>query len=112
MSDIYYNSYMKCPICLEIINNPQQQYKTICNHYFCKECLNKWNNSNQQNYNLCPICRQEINTIINIPLSNENMNHNEQSNIIFYTTNLLMKLICSIVFIFLSIGFILLIFTL
>ena len=42
MSDIYYNSYMKCPICLEIINNPQQQYKTICNHYFCKECLNKW----------------------------------------------------------------------
>jgi len=103
---------MECPVCLEIIDCSENIFKTTCNHDFCKNCLIKWNNSNQQNYNLCPICRQEINTIINIPLSNENMNHNEQSNVIFYTTNLLMKLICSIVFIFLSIGFILLIFTL
>lgn len=102
---------MKCPICLEIVNNPQQQYKTICNHYFCKECINKWTKTNQQNYNLCPICRQEIDTII-INIKSTHENHTQQSNIPSYTSILLMKLICSIIFIFFLVGFILLIFTL
>ena len=43
-----------CSICLDNIDNNLKQ--TQCNHYFHKECLNKWLNNN----NTCPNCREEL----------------------------------------------------
>lgn len=112
---------MECPICLEPMNDSSQQYKTLCNHYFCIECLDKWNKSKQQNYNLCPICRQDINTIIiNIPLTNENIHHTviTRSNgpvqpiVASYPDILFTKLLCSLLFIFFFCALILIISTL
>jgi hypothetical protein len=112
---------MKCPICLETINDYTQQYKTLCNHFFCIECLDKWNQSKQQNYNLCPICRQDITTIIiNIPLTNENIHHRiiTRSNqrightVSCYNDILFTKLLCSLLFIFFFCALVLIISTL
>lgn len=112
---------MECPICLEPINDYTQQYKTLCNHFFCIECLDKWNQSKQQNYNLCPICRQDISTIIiNIPLTNENIHHRiiTRSNqrightVSCYNDILFTKLLCSLLFIFFFCALVLIISTL
>lgn len=112
---------MECPICLEPMNDSTQQYKTLCNHHFCIECLDKWNQSKQQNYNLCPICRQDITTIIiNIPLTNENIHHRiiTRSNqrightVSCYNDILFTKLLCSLLFIFFFCALVLIISTL
>ena len=41
-----------CSICLVSICNS----KTICNHYFCEDCINNWIYRN----NNCPICRETL----------------------------------------------------
>jgi hypothetical protein len=66
---------MECPICLEIINE-LQQIKTSCNHFFCKDCLIKWQKT-EHNINRCPLCRKHIHdysTFISIPTRIENHN--------------------------------------
>lgn len=46
---------MECNICFEILEN-SESYKTICQHFFCKSCINKWTCQN----NTCPVCRQQL----------------------------------------------------
>jgi hypothetical protein len=41
-----------CPICMNTVRMSKAT-KTICDHVFCKNCLNKWLRRN----NNCPICR-------------------------------------------------------
>jgi hypothetical protein len=40
-----------CSVC-----NDESEIITVCNHTFCKDCLQLWTNSNS----FCPMCRQEI----------------------------------------------------
>ena len=42
-----------CSICQDKI---KQQQTLICNHTFCKNCIQKWLVKNKN----CPICRHEI----------------------------------------------------
>ena len=112
---------MECPICLETIKIINE-IKTPCNHYFCEMCLNKWKQSNQRNYNLCPICRQEITVLVaNISLSNElihpqviyyEQRDEESTNNInaYYANILFLKLLCAFSFIFFTFTFIIIIF--
>ena len=48
-----------CSICL---TNNDKMLTTNCNHYFHKECLDKWRMSCSKNKNpfSCPVCRKEI----------------------------------------------------
>jgi hypothetical protein len=45
---------INCPICYENISD--NNYKTICNHNFHKDCFNNWLVYNQS----CPLCRTII----------------------------------------------------
>ena len=49
-----------CPICFDIIKN--KCMADSCLHKFCYECLNTWLKSK----NKCPLCRTEINEIIEL----------------------------------------------
>jgi hypothetical protein len=111
---------MECPICLETIKI-MNEIKTPCNHYFCEMCLNKWKYSNQHNYNLCPVCRQEITVLVaNISLSNELVHeqviyyedrYEQPSNNlnVYYSNILFLKLLCAFFFIFFTFTFIIVI---
>ena len=46
---------MECSICFEIVEK-SESYKTICQHLFCKSCMNKWTCQNST----CPVCRQQL----------------------------------------------------
>lgn len=45
-----------CSICLNNYILGQDVYHTLCNHYFCVNCLKKWLECKSN----CPICRKEI----------------------------------------------------
>jgi len=49
-----------CSICLSNIEK-SNDCLTNCNHFFCKECLNKWLKHNLT----CPMCRVEIKNYTN-----------------------------------------------
>ncbi len=46
---------MKCPICLEKINNKRT---LLCFHNFCLSCFNIW--FKIKNNKSCPICRKKV----------------------------------------------------
>ena len=46
--------YYYCSICLSKIY--KQKIKLKCNHFYHKECIEKWFTKN----NSCPVCRKEI----------------------------------------------------
>lgn len=50
--------HKNCSICLDIIDK-KDEFKTECNHYFHKDCINRWDESNFSG-NKCPNCRQQI----------------------------------------------------
>lgn len=52
--------FSTCTICLKKIKVPCKPDN--CSHIFCKRCLTKWRNINQN----CPICRIGFNKIIKI----------------------------------------------
>lgn len=47
---------MICPICYTAIADK----KTLCNHYFCEECLEKW----KKIRSTCPMCRALLSRIL------------------------------------------------
>lgn len=51
---------LACAICLE---NPValKVVKTVCNHIYCKECIDKWFEMNSK----CPICKHDFNSVDN-----------------------------------------------
>lgn len=50
------NLQNQCYVCLEN-KNIECLCITDCNHYFCKECLDKWFNVGKSS---CPVCRKNI----------------------------------------------------
>lgn len=42
-----------CPICYENYENP---CKTICNHVYCRDCIQTWAQQHQH----CPLCREQM----------------------------------------------------
>ena len=46
------NNEEECPICQEYLCE-NDSITTICNHTFCRSCLEKWNK------NSCPMCRNK-----------------------------------------------------
>jgi len=46
-----------CPICFECLD-PQSTITTVCNHKFCKSCIDTWNNNRNAT---CPLCRARLN---------------------------------------------------
>lgn len=46
----------KCSICLENLESLDIK-KTMCNHFFHKQCIYEWINNNK---NTCPLCRENI----------------------------------------------------
>lgn len=60
---------MQCGICLETI---KQSKKIMCNHTFCKKCINKWYTLS----NKCPICRTILYKKHKYNLRNRQQSHN------------------------------------
>jgi hypothetical protein len=51
-----------CAICLNELK-VGGQYKTICNHIFCNECITQWKKINIS----CPLCRAQIQPLEYVP---------------------------------------------
>lgn len=64
-TNIVYNKNIndKCYICMEPITN--NKIITDCSHNFHALCIHKWINIPNNNYNNCPVCRQNIDNIGN-----------------------------------------------
>lgn len=45
-----------CSICLEPLQTIRYKRKTVCNHYFCSECLHEWIRKKP----ICPMCNQRF----------------------------------------------------
>jgi chromosome segregation ATPase len=43
---------LKCSICHNIFNDP---YRTLCSHYYCRECIRNW----LAEHNTCPLCKRQ-----------------------------------------------------
>ena len=90
---------MDCPICLDNIEKDKLCH-TSCNHYFCKDCLIKWLETETA---ICPICRDIIKhfdnnneyiKIISIVSNVDNEHilfyiHKLRSNIFYYRASIL-----------------------
>lgn len=63
----------ECSICLSTSNSI-----TNCDHYFCKDCINKWYNKNTT----CPLCREEIKYIYVKPTDDIMVDDYKQDNFI------------------------------
>lgn len=46
-----------CSICFEDFEETSKVHQTLCNHFFCVECIEKWTVKN--NYT-CPLCRGNL----------------------------------------------------
>lgn len=57
----------ECTICLSNMDNP---FKTKCNHYFHKDCLDKW----VKIKNNCPNCRKSLKYLYKNKKKQENLN--------------------------------------
>ena len=74
-----------CSICLDKLEKDNEFYNLKCNHFFHKDCLDKW--LKEYNY-ICPICRCEIGkskpkediNIENNNIENNNIENNIESN--------------------------------
>lgn len=49
----------ECCVCLEVPKDDENA-RTPCNHFFCKECLLKWLKACKKKDKKCPICRTVI----------------------------------------------------
>ena len=50
------SQHFECPICLTLFFSKTDIQQTICNHTFCKSCIQTWTLHNIT----CPICRCQI----------------------------------------------------
>ncbi len=59
LDDVINTEHNSCSICLEHFENMSNCTisKTICNHYFCTPCINKWLQQNRK----CPLCCFDFN---------------------------------------------------
>jgi hypothetical protein len=51
----------ECSICLNCLN-PETTTTTVCNHKFCKGCIDRWNETRGRNAT-CPNCRTRLNPV-------------------------------------------------
>ena len=52
-----------CSICQEeftIINYGNGVYQLTCGHYYHKDCIDKWKESNMENSDYCPLCIKKM----------------------------------------------------
>ena len=49
-----------CSICLNCLH-PGSTTTTVCNHKFCKPCIDRWNNNRNAT---CPNCRTRLNPVV------------------------------------------------
>ncbi len=76
-SDMDDKSLNTCVICIDNISlTTEDIIKLECDHFYHKECIHKWLNSN----NNCPICRKVTNYKVN-DIENEIDNENQNTNI-------------------------------
>ena len=61
--DVIKEKELECPICCSVINGTVAITK--CFHRFCLSCLNK----SQKRNNSCPICRQDLNVLDSVIIS-------------------------------------------
>jgi len=55
-NEIYLDTDIKCPICLEDFEKYQKMKKLNCNHILCEECSEEWFSENVK----CPVCMKEL----------------------------------------------------
>ena len=58
---------LKCPICLNILNNPKSCSSNKTSHSFCKKCIDKYLKDN----NNCPICKKKFDYKINYKIEKQ-----------------------------------------
>ena len=68
---------LSCAICLDKPDNIHI-VRTICNHVYCKDCIDKWFEMNSK----CPICKKDFNDIESYNKDNDqDIVHGEEENI-------------------------------
>lgn len=46
-----------CSVCFEDFQETSRVHQTLCNHFFCVECIEKWT---LKNHYTCPLCRGNL----------------------------------------------------
>lgn len=46
-----------CSVCFEEFQENSKIHQTVCNHFFCVPCIEKW--TDRDNYT-CPLCRGDL----------------------------------------------------
>ena len=63
------NNQEQCSICLCELSDETIEskiFKTKCNHYYHKECIVGWINSNNEQSYKCPLCLDNMNIEMNV----------------------------------------------
>jgi len=64
----------ECVICLDSIKKDHEYQAPCCNKYFHKKCLKQWTNTQNSKFKTCPYCREDLNCLNLIEISNFNSN--------------------------------------
>ena len=63
MLNLIINMSLNCPLCLlpfgENIKHQKAPKNLLCGHTYCKECLIEYSKKSNNNYLICPICREK-----------------------------------------------------
>ena len=59
---------IECPICLEIVTNA---IETPCGHFFCADCIAKWQEKEPERPHVCPSCMQRVPNVVSYILEIE-----------------------------------------
>ena len=62
------NKEVRFPIYLGRIKSPMKP--NCCIHIFCSFCIKKWNKDSKK----CPICRREMESLVKVDISQNNIN--------------------------------------
>ena len=65
----------ECVICLDSIKSGEEYQTPCCNQNFHKKCLNQWINSQTSKFKSCPHCREDLDCINLIKISNISLTH-------------------------------------
>ena len=89
------NDSIECPICYEKLdeinndNNDNSAVELLCKHKFCKNCIKKWLEKNDE----CPICKSNLREML-YNIENKESENKENDNVeIIYTTDEISEII-------------------
>lgn len=66
LSEVIVDGNEDCCICMKEMSG-KKMYNLRCKHKFCGECVDEWTADKGKNHEKCPVCREKIEYVVELP---------------------------------------------